>query len=159
LPVELLDYISDYLPVESVIAIHRTSKTLALKVPLDDSFCRKGLIKGTLHPHLWDLDTEELQKQQNQCAKSVSWDWRSVAQLLASKRFLAIGRDARLAKLPNGLWNRGRIWGILEEALNQDYPPSSQHTRKVSAGDVRTRRHPVTSGDLEAMLDDMGHWW
>jgi hypothetical protein len=159
LPVELLECISDYLPIQSVLAMHRTSKTLALKVPLGDNFCRKELIKGTLHPHIWDLDTAELQKQQAACADNVSWDWRSVAQLLASRRFPVKGRDPRLEKLPDGLWNRGRIWSILEEALNQDYPVFSASKRDGRTEDRRNRRQPVTAGDMEAMLDDMGHWW
>lgn len=158
LPVELLEIISDYLPIESVLALHRTSKTLALLVPLDDSFCRKQLIKGTLHPHIWDLDTMELQKQQNE-SQETHWDWRSTTQLLTPSSFSIKDRDSRLSKLPDGLWNRGRIWTILEEALHKDYPNSSAKKCERRTGDVLTKRQPVTAGDMEAMLDDMGHWW
>jgi hypothetical protein len=154
LPVELLEYVSDYLPIESVVAMHRSSKTLALKVPLGDNFCRKKLIEGKLHPHIWDFDIAEIQKQQNACAADISWDWRSVARLLAHKRFPIKDRDPRLGNLPDGLWNRGRIWNILEEALNQHYPASKARTYEK-----RTRRRLFNMDDIKAILHDLSHWW
>jgi hypothetical protein len=154
LPVELLEYVGDHLPIESVVAMHRTSKTLALKVSLGDNFCRKKLVEGKLLPHIWDLDIAEIQKQQSECAADISWDWRNVARLLAHKRFPTKGRDPRLGNLPDGLWNRGRIWNILEEALNQHYPAAKARTYEK-----RTRRQLFNMDDIKAMLHDLSHWW
>ena len=64
LPNEILDRICEYLPPSSVICLHETSKALAYKVPLDDRFWRLHLRDGTMLPHLWDLDTEQLNQLQ-----------------------------------------------------------------------------------------------
>lgn len=114
LPIELLDQICSYLSVTSVITLHRLSKILALKVSLDNSFWRNSLLDGSLLPHIWDLDKEEVGAP----AFETSRDWKCVAQLLAKRKLSVSGHDRRLNDPPNGLWNRCRIWSIMEEAVD-----------------------------------------
>ncbi|KAJ4368387.1 hypothetical protein N0V83_006744 [Neocucurbitaria cava] len=114
LPPELLDQICNYLPATSVITLHRVSKTLTHNVPLDNTFWRNSLLNGSLLPHIWDFDKSELGTP----AFETFSDWKIVAKLLAERRFPISGRDRRLEDIPNGLWNRCRIWSIMEEAIN-----------------------------------------
>jgi hypothetical protein len=120
LPAELLDAVCSYLPPQSVIKLHRTSSLMASKIPLDNAFWRDSLRGGSLHPHIWDLDIkqiETLRQKSNVTFSAAGWDWRSAAKLLAMKRFPVTGRDSRLDNMPLGLWNRCRIWSIIEDAL------------------------------------------
>jgi hypothetical protein len=124
LPTELLDAICSYLPVPSVIALHRTSITLASQIPLDMAFWRNSLRDGSLHPHTWDLDTKWIERHLPEMHgarldPTESWDWRGAAKLLATKRFPISGRDLRLVDVPNGFWNRCRIWATIEGALQE----------------------------------------
>ena len=124
LPKELLDVVCSYLPVPSVIALHQTSKLLALQIPLDANFWQNTLGDGSLHPHIWDLDTKCIEKQLPRPEVTpfdpmTAWDWRSVAKLLATKHFPINGCDDRLVDMPDGFWNRCRIWAIVEEVLRE----------------------------------------
>ncbi|EUC50540.1 hypothetical protein COCMIDRAFT_32062 [Bipolaris oryzae ATCC 44560] len=124
LPKELLDEVCSYLPIPSTIALHRTSKILALQIPLDSTFWRNSLGDGSLHPHIWDLDTKRIEQQLPQPGiapldPTASWDWRCAAKILAMKRFPISGCDDRLVDVPAGFWNRCRIWATIEEALQQ----------------------------------------
>jgi hypothetical protein len=126
LPAELLDAICKYLPVRSAIALHRTSKTLAISIPLDSTFWRDSLREGNLHPHIPDFDTRWVEQHlaisnAASTTPTLSWDWRGVAQLLATKKFPITGQDSRLDAIPNEYWNRCRIWNIVEEALIRDH--------------------------------------
>lgn len=113
LPIELLDHICSYLPARSVIALNRSSKALAQKVPLDDPFWRRSLMNGTLLPHIWDLNGEDL----SESAHETTRNWNRVAQLLSQRKFPISGLDPRLRDIPDALWNRCRIWSIVEEAV------------------------------------------
>ncbi|KAF1934963.1 hypothetical protein EJ02DRAFT_471526 [Clathrospora elynae] len=131
-PTELLDAVCKYLPVRSVISLHRTSKALATKIPLDNAFWRNSLRDGGLHPHIWDLDTNLIEQRLLQADlapldPTASCDWKAAAQLLATKRFPISGRDARLADVPNGFWNRCRIWATIEEALLGIRSPNTRY--------------------------------
>jgi hypothetical protein len=120
LPSELLDMICNYLPTQSVIKLHRTSKTLAMKLPLDNAFWRNCLRAGNLHPHIWGLDIkaiDSLRQPSRKTSNAAEWDWQGVAKLLSMKQFPTTGRDPRLDSLPLGLWNRCRIWSTFEKAL------------------------------------------
>jgi hypothetical protein len=124
LPTELLDAICSYLPLQSVTALHRTSKALAILIPLDTVFWRNHLRDGSLHPHIWDLDTKWVEQQLPEgdvelLDPTASWDWKDAAKLLATKRFPLSGRDLRLVDVPNGFWNRCRIWATIEQALQE----------------------------------------
>jgi hypothetical protein len=124
LPTELLDTVCSYLPIQSVIALHRTSIALAIQIPLDTAFWRNGLRDGSLHPHIWNLDTKWIEQQlleahDERLDQTSFWDWRSVAKLLATKRFPISGQNSRLVDVPNGFWNRCRIWATMEEALQE----------------------------------------
>jgi hypothetical protein len=132
LPTELLDEVCSYLPARTVIRLHRLSSLLALKVPLDNAFWRDGLRGGSLHPHIWDLDTkriEMLRQESNITFSATGWDWRSVAKLLAMKQFPVTGRDSRLDDMPHGFWNRCRIWSIIEEALDYETTVAANKAR------------------------------
>lgn len=124
LPIEILDAICRFLPSQSVIKLHRASKTMATKVQLDNAFWRNSLRTGCLHAHIWDIDTrriETLRQESNIIFSTEGWDWRSVAKLLATKKVPISGRDPRLDDMPPGLWNRSRIWAIVERALDFEY--------------------------------------
>jgi hypothetical protein len=128
LPTELLDAICTYLSTQSVVKLHRSSKALVMRVPLDNTFWRDRLRRGTLHPHIWDLDTkqiETLREESNITFSATGWDWRTAAKLLATTQFPVTGRDSRLDDMPLGFWNRCRIWSIIEEALNKESGASS----------------------------------
>ncbi|KAF2248925.1 hypothetical protein BU26DRAFT_604875 [Trematosphaeria pertusa] len=119
LPNELLDRIMEFLPSASIVSLHRTSRALSVKVLLNDRFWRKALLDSSIVHHIWDLDEDKL-KQLAQGAEAISPDqgrWKSVVRLLKQKDFPICGQDSRLAELPKGLWNRCRIWNIVEDVL------------------------------------------
>ncbi|KAE8865802.1 hypothetical protein PTNB29_02949 [Pyrenophora teres f. teres] len=125
LPTELLEEICANLPISSIMALHRTSKGLAIQFPLDSTFWRNSLRDGSLHPHMWDLDTKWIERDLRETSElrsdlTASWDWKGAAKLLAMKRFPIAGCDDRLADLPHGFWNRCRIWATIEEALHEE---------------------------------------
>jgi hypothetical protein len=143
LPTELLDEICSYVPAQSVIALHQTSKALAIHIPLDTAFWRNSLRGGSLHPHIWDLDTRRIERRLSQshglpAEPTDSWDWRSAARLLATKRFHISGRDTRLDDVPNGFWNRCRVWATMEEALQELESDTPLKVRKDSCISPRT---------------------
>lgn len=139
LPTELLDSICSYLMPQTVIALHRTSKALAINVSLDNSFWRDSLRNGSLLPHIWDLDTRKIERfreESNVTVSAAGWDWRSIAYLLATKQFPIAERDPRLDSIPLGLWNRGRIWSIVEEALDDEVVRGSSNNRSDGGIDI-----------------------
>ena len=132
LPTELLDVVCSYLPIQSVIALHCTSKMLALQIPLDSAFWRDSLRDGSLHPHVWDLDTKWIEQHLTTphaalLDPTACWDWKFAAKLLAKKRFRVSGCDKRLLDVPDGLWNRCRIWATIEEALGEQERERSEN--------------------------------
>ncbi|KAF2108084.1 hypothetical protein BDV96DRAFT_287519 [Lophiotrema nucula] len=121
LPTEILDRITEFLPPKSIIALHRTSRTLARNVPLDERFWRNHILDGSLLPHIWDLTREQLEyprpgDQQSGSCFDIQWGWKSIVKLLFKKEFPLCGGDSRLEGVPLGFWNRCRIWKIVEEA-------------------------------------------
>ncbi|KAH8724893.1 hypothetical protein GQ44DRAFT_799044 [Phaeosphaeriaceae sp. PMI808] len=123
LPAELLDMICSYLPTQSVVKLHRTSKSLCLMLSLNNTFWRNSLQSGNLNPHIWDLDTKQIEirrKKSNIMFSTNGWDWKSAAKLLAMKRWPINGGDTRLSDIPLGLQNRCRIWHTIETALRLD---------------------------------------
>lgn len=125
LPAELLDLICDHLPVQSIISLHRTSRSLYNLTPLDNIFWRDSLRKGRLYPHIGNLDTRWIEKHLN-TINSESFDptfhldWTRIARFLATKRFAVNQRNERFYDIPNEYWNRCRIWSTVEEALIAD---------------------------------------
>ncbi|KAF2855798.1 hypothetical protein T440DRAFT_536007 [Plenodomus tracheiphilus IPT5] len=121
-PPELVDLICDYLSARSVVALHRTSKALAMKTPMNNKFWRDSLRDGSLHPHLWDLDTKWIEHGLQQSRPrfldpTAAFDWKGVAQILFAASLANSDRDPRMKDLPHHLWNRCRIWNIIKEAL------------------------------------------
>lgn len=162
LPFELLDHISDYLSIQSVFALQLTSRMLALKLPLDDNFWRKSIVSGKI-PYMWDLDVEELERLHQEHLKSspdpgARWDWRSIGKLLATRRFPLKSTDPQITDLPVGLWNRRRIWSIIEEAYICDFRKPSTKDRCDSVIEQRKRCEPVFDWQLEEIKDDLGHY-
>ncbi|KAF2866429.1 hypothetical protein BDV95DRAFT_584705 [Massariosphaeria phaeospora] len=125
LPNELLDRITDFLPPQSMIALRRVSKTLAVKVRLDHRFWRNNVLDGTLLPHLWELDGAgpelERLRGESRLPNDYIWNWRSLAELLSRRQFPISRRDPRLEGVPDGYWNRCRIWNIVKESLPFDH--------------------------------------
>jgi hypothetical protein len=152
LPTELLDAICDYLPTHSIIKLHRISKLLAIKLPLDNAFWRDSLRAGSLHPHIWGLDTkriEALREESNITFSAAGWDWRSVAKLLSMKQFPTNGRDSRLDNLPLGLWNRCRIWSIIERALDPEFLGTPKRARSDSGIEFDAKRRSIIARQIE----------
>lgn len=163
LPTELLGQISVHLPAYSALALHRTSRTLAMKVPLDNNFWRTTIMNGTALPYLWDLNTEELEEQRREHSAvstdpEAMWDWKSIGQLLATKHFPLKSSDPRIVELPNGLWNRGRIWSIVEKAYADDLGNSATKNRNDSVFEERKKREPVFDWQVEEIMEDLGHY-
>jgi hypothetical protein len=163
LPTELLGRISTHLSPTSALALHRTSRTLAKKVPMDNHFWRTTIMNGRALPYLWDVDMGDLGvRLQKHLAASTDpgsmWDWKSVGQLLARRRFPLRSSDPRITDLPNGLWNRKRIWSIVEEAVIDDYGQPWSKDRNDKAAHGRQKRDPVFDWQLEDIMDDLGHY-
>ncbi|KAJ8116451.1 hypothetical protein OPT61_g2139 [Boeremia exigua] len=163
LPTELLDHISIYLSAYATLSLHRSSKTLASKVQLDNNFWRRSILSGNAIPILWDIDMKELSRARR-CAGdpsrdlSAHWDWRAVGRLLATKHFPLQSSDPRVADFPNGLWNRRRIWSIVEQAYRHDFLRTSFTGCNGSMLELRIRREPVFDWQLEEIMDDIGHY-
>jgi hypothetical protein len=112
---------------------------MAMKLSLDNAFWRDSLRAGSLHPHIWGLNTkaiETLRQDSTIITSAADWDWRSVAKLLATKQFPMIGRDPLLTDMPLGLWNRCRIWSLLERALKFEYFGDLKRNRSDSGIEI-----------------------
>lgn len=162
LPTEILGRISTHLSPDSALALHRGSITLATKVPMDNHYWRSTILNGAALPYLWDFSMRELELnlQRHLAAAtdaSSMWDWKSVGELLARKRFPLKSSDLQIADLPSGLWNRRRIWAIVEEAYNNDYG----HSFEKDVNNIvqkHQRSEPVFDWQLEEIMDDLGHY-
>ena len=134
LPNEIIRQIVSFLPVTATLTMRRCSKSLALKVSLDQTFWRNGLITGDLVPWLWDLDVNECHVKD----RSGSWDWKQLAQTLrqakifesALKESVAGGdvdgpqrtiienvhdTDVRMSDAPLGMRNRCRLVRLVKD--------------------------------------------
>lgn len=163
LPTEIFDEISSQLPTRSALALHQTSSTLSRKVPLDNSFWRKSIKNRRALSYIWDLDINDLEKRsQEHSAASQNlndiWDWRDIGQLLETNVFSLKTSDSRIENLPNGLWNRRRIWSIVGEACTHHFSKNSTGDGSNSVIADRKHREPVFSWQLEEIMDDLGHY-
>ncbi|KAF4968841.1 hypothetical protein FSARC_3870 [Fusarium sarcochroum] len=87
LPTEILDLITSFLPVPDVLRLQRCSKTLLLRMVLDQKFWRTNLLKGRLVPYIWDLECfqENLKNLKGWASSSEALDvcdWKSLAKML-----------------------------------------------------------------------------
>lgn len=81
-----------------------------------------------------------------------------MGQLLATKHFPLKSPDPRIDDLPNGLWNRRRIWSIVEQATRRDFSKVLNKEPIKSILEPRKRREPVFDWQLEEIMDDLGHY-
>lgn len=120
-------------------------------------------MNGTALPYLWDLNAEELEERRREHSAvstdpEAMWDWKSIGQLLATKHFPLKSSDSRIVELPNGLWNRGRIWSIVEKAYADDLGNSATKNRNDSVFEERKKREPVFDWQVEEIMEDLGHY-
>lgn len=116
LPCEILERITELLSPHAVMSLRQASRSLALKVPLDGRFWRRHLCSGSLLPYLWDLDEEQLKQLLQHTPTELPRDWRGLARLFRTEECLKWGQEPLSGEIPGGLWNRCRIWSIIEEA-------------------------------------------
>lgn len=140
LPQEVLSMIISHLSTRDIFRIQRCSKTLAIRLPLDQQFWREALISGELISWLWDLDRDEcraVDRLRNEKSRR-KWDWRRLVLTLAKDPFptktmdlseslpeakdwsewfadeTSIAVNDGLENIPAGLRNRRRIWKIIK---------------------------------------------
>lgn len=129
LPRELFDRVCDFLPSSSILELRLTCKIFASRIQLDQRFFLTLLTNGFDIPYLWDLDdsacftthktapkysSHSVSNGDN--AEQTQWDWRGLAQVLTNLHGL-VNKEIPEVDLPINLWNRMRIWLIVEEAL------------------------------------------
>jgi hypothetical protein len=144
LPTELLDEIISYLPVSSIISLHRTNRKLFNRTPFDQTFWRNQLLSGKLVYFLWDIDEAHCIQKDNELLGDTCYDWRTLALTLREEPFVELALKHALTQTsaddrsedlvtyrilskdatsklkgcpPLGLINRVRIMRIIEEAI------------------------------------------
>ncbi|MCJ1472697.1 hypothetical protein MMC13_001346 [Lambiella insularis] len=117
LPSELLPLITAHLTTKSILALHRTSQTLAASIFLNQTFWRDQLIHGCVVPYIWpgDLDAEACRS----CDSSGNRDWEALVRTLMQPPHLLSNAggdnwpdEPWVRTLPIGLQNRRRVWAI-----------------------------------------------
>jgi hypothetical protein len=127
LPQELFDRVCDYLPSSSLLELRLSCKNFASRIELDQRFFLNLLTNGFDVPYLWDLDVSACFAADKTGPSTRSeingdnvernqWDWRGLVRVLTNLRSL-VNKEIPGIDLPAGLWNRIRIWLIVEEAL------------------------------------------
>ncbi|PVH94172.1 hypothetical protein DM02DRAFT_693805, partial [Periconia macrospinosa] len=116
LPIELLDHIASELPARSIVSLRQSSRPLAHKIPFNERFWGRQLCNGSLLPHIWDLDEENFKQLLQSTPQDQSWDWREMCDRLRVDRHLSDRGKNNLTALPEGFWNRCRIWTIIGAA-------------------------------------------
>lgn len=122
LPHEVLTLITTHLSTRSILALRRTSQTLAASIPLSQSFWRDQLIYGHVVPYIWpgDLEAEECRTSDRSCDR----DWETLVRTLMkppiklSNGFENWPDEPWVKSLPIGLQNRRRIWAIAAETYS-----------------------------------------
>jgi hypothetical protein len=131
LPTELLENITMRLPLPCIFALRCCSKQLAYKIPLTQHFWRTHLFSGSVVPYLWDLDATQSRNAgvlgDTIDGLEVETDWRNVAALLINSdafidaREEHLDREKRLWNISMGLWNRCRIWSIVDRMAAEKF--------------------------------------
>lgn len=125
LPIELIDVICGYFLAHSTIKLHRASKALDAKVMLNNTFWRESLCSGMLHPYIWDLDMKRMdcfRRTSSICIPAFSTlNWKSVTKLLVISCLPVYCCETIPNSMPLGLWNRCRIWRVIEEAMKHGH--------------------------------------
>ena len=83
---------------------------------LPPQFWLRALQTSSLFPWLWELDFPALIAKDQHKGLGGTWDWESLVRRLAQRDIHVPG--IHLEKLPLGLWNRRRIWRIVEDFLS-----------------------------------------
>jgi hypothetical protein len=147
LPCEILERITECLNPDSVMSLRQASRSLALSVPLDDRFWRRNMCSGSLLPYIWDLDEDDMKRLLQSHPTELPRDWHGLARVFRPKECLRRGQDPLSGEIPAGLWNRCRIWTMIDEAcapLNDDYRPPiatfrrSEEWTKFQTGRIKT---------------------
>ena len=110
LPQELQDYISDFIVPGADVGIHCN------RILPSDTW-RSMLIEGRLTPWLWEIDPSKLPD-----AESV--DYEAMVRQLSQADILKADVDKNTGYILGsaGLWNRRRIWRVLETMQAGDLP-------------------------------------
>ncbi|KAF2688140.1 hypothetical protein K458DRAFT_385711 [Lentithecium fluviatile CBS 122367] len=114
LPSELFEKITEPLSPRSILSLRQASRTMALNIPLDDRFWRRHICSGALLPYIWDLDEENLKKLLQHAPSKLPWNWQSLVYTLRTEGCLKWGQA--YGEVPDGLWNRYRIWNVIRGA-------------------------------------------
>ncbi|PVI00921.1 hypothetical protein DM02DRAFT_487002, partial [Periconia macrospinosa] len=116
LPIELLDHIASELSARSIVSLRQCSRTLAYKIPFNERFWRRQLCNGSLLPHIWDLDEDNFKQVLQSTPEDQSWDWLEMCDRLRVDHHLSDRVKNNSTALPEGFWNRCRIWNIIDAA-------------------------------------------
>jgi hypothetical protein len=145
LPIEVLDEITSYLPVSSILSLHRTNRKLFNRTPFHQTFWRNQLLSGKLVYFLWDIDAALCIQKDNEPLGNTYYDWKTLALTLREEPFVELALKHRLTRTfendnrcdnldtyrrlskdaasklkgspPLGLINRVRIMKTIEEAI------------------------------------------
>ncbi|KAI9805517.1 MAG: hypothetical protein M1825_000768 [Sarcosagium campestre] len=164
LPVELLEKIMSFLPLDAILQLHRSSKAMCERAATNQSFWRDALISAKALPWLWDLDSQECfakDAEAKQLVGGKQWDWRKLVQDLrregprptlkfedriptmadwkAKHRAATTGPDEVSDCLPLGLRNRRRIWRLLMILANTSPKSSCGMKRRLESLTDRNR--------------------
>ncbi len=111
LPTELFDYIIDLMgPIEN-LPVQCTR--------LIEPVYWQRLLCAEFLPYLWDLDISVIQY----CLSDEKWDYELLVRQLAQEGIWDYFKRNDPGKYDHGLWNRRRIWRLVEEMEIGDVKP------------------------------------
>ncbi|KAF2645199.1 hypothetical protein P280DRAFT_513116 [Massarina eburnea CBS 473.64] len=122
LPSELLERITDLLPPHLIMSLRQSSRTLAQKIPLDDRFWRRRLCDGSLLRYVWDIDERQVKQLLRNTTGGRGGGWSNlVRNLQLEVAYITDQHSGGSEDFIVGLWNRRRIWRIIEDAYTQPH--------------------------------------
>ncbi|KAI5459530.1 hypothetical protein BGZ63DRAFT_388240 [Mariannaea sp. PMI_226] len=130
LPLEILQLIIEFLPVQAILRLQRCSKTLKQRIVLSQAFWRAHLLTGNLAPYICHLS----EMPEIATKDTFQLDWKSLAQNLTRRDRIFEKEIVYMAPASWGFWNRIRI-GVLVNYLIQ----------WAERGDVEPPAYPILS--------------
>jgi hypothetical protein len=122
LPTELFDHIIDLMdPIEN-LPVQCTR--------LIEPVYWQRLLCGKFLPYLWDLDISVV----HYCLSDEKWDYELLVRQLAQEGIWEYFKKNDPGKYHHGLWNRRRIWRLMEEMEVGDVKPE---VRKLATPEER----------------------